>query len=57
MTEAVTHPAAGWLFSRPAAVVSCAGFVLIGMLQALYGPVVPGLRTEYGLSPPARDSV
>ncbi|WP_367326111.1 sugar MFS transporter [Streptomyces sp. HUAS ZL42] len=39
------------LCSRPAAVASCVGFVLIGMLQALYGPAVPGLREEYGLSP------
>jgi FHS family glucose/mannose:H+ symporter-like MFS transporter len=43
--------AAGRLFSRPAAVASCVGFVLIGMLQALYGPAVPGLREEFGLSP------
>lgn len=41
----------GRLFSRAAAVASCAGFVLIGMLQALYGPAVPGLREEFGLSP------
>ncbi|POX45347.1 MFS transporter [Streptomyces sp. Ru72] len=39
------------MFSRPAAAASCVGFVLIGMLQALYGPAVPGLRDEYGLSP------
>ncbi|MET7476927.1 MFS transporter [Streptomyces sp. NPDC005648] len=43
--------AAGRLFSRPAAVASCLGFVLIGMLQSLYGPAVPGLREEFGLSP------
>lgn len=49
----VTPTAAGRLFSRPAAVASCVGFVLIGMLQALYGPAVPGLREEYGLSPSA----
>jgi MFS family permease len=30
---------------------SCAGFVLIGALQALYGPAVPALREDYGLSP------
>lgn len=47
----ITSPAAGRLFSRPAAVASCLGFVLIGMLQAVYGPAVPGLRTEFGLSP------
>lgn len=52
MTAIVTRPsAAGRLFSRPAAVASCVGFVLIGMLQALYGPAVPGLRHAFGLSP------
>lgn len=53
MTDTVIQPAAGRLFTRPAAVASCVGFVLIGMLQALYGPAVPGLREEYGLSPSA----
>ncbi|GAA3787974.1 hypothetical protein GCM10022206_29690 [Streptomyces chiangmaiensis] len=43
--------APGSVFSRPAAVASCVGFVLIGMLQALYGPAVPGPCEEYGLSP------
>ncbi|WP_328767840.1 MFS transporter [Streptomyces sp. NBC_00286] len=51
MSDKVTSTAAGRLFSRPAAVASCVGFVLIGMLQALYGPAVPGLREEYGLTP------
>ncbi len=52
MTGTVLTPtAAARLFSRPAAVASCVGFVLIGMLQALYGPAVPGLRAEFGLSP------
>ncbi|MGR6973510.1 MFS transporter [Streptomyces cynarae] len=52
MTDTVLRTsAAGRLFSRPAAAASCVGFVLIGMLQALYGPAVPGLRAEYGLSP------
>ncbi|MEU7364657.1 MFS transporter [Streptomyces hygroscopicus] len=41
------------LFRPSAVVVSCAGFVLIGALQALYGPAIPGLRAEYGLSPSA----
>jgi fucose permease len=45
------RPAADRLFTRPATVASCVGFVLIGMLQALYGPAVPGLRAEYGLTP------
>ncbi|SOE61399.1 Fucose permease [Streptomyces sp. OV198] len=53
MADTLTRTAAGRLFSRPAAVASCIGFVLIGMLQALYGPAVPGLRTQYGLSPSA----
>lgn len=54
MTDTVlSTSSAGRLFSRPAAVASCVGFVLIGMLQALYGPSVPGLREEYGLSPSA----
>jgi len=51
MADTLARPAAGRLFSRPAAVASCVAFVLIGMLQALYGPAVPGLREEYGLSP------
>ncbi|WP_030246953.1 MFS transporter [Streptomyces sp. NRRL S-350] len=38
-------------FSTGAVVASCAGFVLIGALQALYGPSIPALRTEFGLSP------
>ncbi|TDC15628.1 MFS transporter [Streptomyces sp. 8K308] len=52
MTDTVVKsPADGRLFTRPAAAASCVGFVLIGMLQALYGPAVPGLREEYGLTP------
>ncbi|MHC3469759.1 MFS transporter [Streptomyces sp. 7R007] len=52
MTETVLRTsAAGRLFTRPAAVASCVGFILIGTLQALYGPAVPGLREEFGLSP------
>jgi FHS family glucose/mannose:H+ symporter-like MFS transporter len=53
MADTLTRTAADRLFSRSAAVASCVGFVLIGMLQALYGPAVPGLRAEYGLSPTA----
>ncbi|WOX13451.1 MFS transporter [Streptomyces sp. N50] len=54
MTGTVTKsPAADRLFTRSAAVASCVGFILIGMLQALYGPVIPGLRHEFGLSPSA----
>ncbi|MEU2283492.1 MFS transporter [Streptomyces sp. NPDC013178] len=32
---------------------SCVGFVLIGALQALYGPAIPALRKEFDLSPSA----
>ncbi|MEV5886078.1 MFS transporter [Streptomyces sp. NPDC052020] len=41
------------VFTRAAAVASCAGFVLIGALQALYGPAIPALREDFGLSPSA----
>ncbi|MFF2043713.1 MFS transporter [Kitasatospora sp. NPDC058170] len=38
-------------FSTPAIVASCVGFILIGALQSLYGPALPALREEFGLSP------
>ncbi|MGW0562786.1 MFS transporter [Streptomyces sp. NPDC003016] len=41
------------VFSSAAVVASCAGFVLIGALQALYGPAIPAFREEFGLSPSA----
>jgi fucose permease len=41
------------VFSPAAVVASCAGFVLIGVLQALYGPTIPAFREEFGLSPSA----
>ncbi|MFH8464765.1 MFS transporter [Streptomyces sp. NPDC017991] len=41
------------MFSTAAVVASCGGFVLIGALQALYGPSIPALREEFGLSPSA----
>ncbi|MFI6151746.1 MFS transporter [Kitasatospora sp. NPDC051170] len=40
-------------FSPAAVVASCAGFVLIGALQALYGPAVPAFRSDFHLSPTA----
>lgn len=39
------------VFSPAAVVASCVGFVLIGALQALYGPAIPAFREEFGLSP------
>ncbi|MGW0745013.1 MFS transporter [Streptomyces sp. NPDC002817] len=41
------------VFSPAAVVASCVGFVLIGALQALYGPAIPAFREEFGLSPSA----
>ena len=41
------------VFSTAAVVASCAGFVLIGALQALYGPAIPAFRETFGLSPSA----
>ncbi|WP_051755099.1 MFS transporter [Kitasatospora purpeofusca] len=38
-------------FSTTAVAASCIGFVLIGALQSLYGPALPALRQEFGLSP------
>ncbi|GAA2945044.1 MFS transporter [Streptomyces enissocaesilis] len=39
------------IFTGPAVVASCVGFVLIGALQAPYGPAIPALREKFGLSP------
>ncbi|MFE5894563.1 MFS transporter [Streptomyces sp. NPDC056462] len=50
VTSAPPHPR---VFSPAAVVASCAGFVLIGALQALYGPAIPAFRGEFGLSPSA----
>ncbi|MFF7723945.1 MFS transporter [Streptomyces luteogriseus] len=41
------------MFSTAAVVASCVGFVLIGVLQSLYGPAIPAFRVEFGLSPSA----
>lgn len=41
------------VFSAAAVAASCGGFVLIGALQALYGPAIPAFRAEFGLSPSA----
>ncbi|NEA67901.1 MFS transporter [Streptomyces sp. SID12488] len=41
------------VFSPVAVVASCVGFVLIGVIQALYGPSLPAFRDEFGLSPSA----
>ncbi|MCC9307405.1 MFS transporter [Kitasatospora sp. RB6PN24] len=41
------------VFNRTAVVASCAAFVLIGALQAFYGPAIPGLRSKFALTPAA----
>jgi fucose permease len=41
------------VFTPTAVVASCVGFVLMGALQALYGPAIPALRKEFALSPSA----
>ncbi|MFD5462645.1 MFS transporter [Kitasatospora sp. NPDC127059] len=41
------------MFSPAATVASCVGFVLIGALQALYGPAIPAFRDDFQLSPAA----
>lgn len=50
VTSAPPHPR---VFSPAAVVASCVGFMLIGVLQALYGPAIPAFRAEFGLSPSA----
>ncbi|MFE7648584.1 MFS transporter [Streptomyces phaeoluteigriseus] len=45
------NPVPGPVFTPAATVASCVGFVLIGALQALYGPAIPALRQDFGLSP------
>ncbi|MER5209914.1 MFS transporter [Streptomyces sp. NPDC002838] len=39
------------IFSPAAVVASCVGFLLIGALQALYGPAIPAFREKFGLTP------
>ncbi|MFJ4620451.1 MFS transporter [Streptomyces sp. NPDC088812] len=56
MTDRTTQrraPATTPAFTPTAVVASCAGFVLIGALQAFYGPAIPALREEFGLAPSA----
>jgi MFS transporter, FHS family, glucose/mannose:H+ symporter len=47
----LTTPGPGPVFTPMATAASCVGFVLIGALQALYGPAIPALRQDFGLSP------
>ncbi|MFD9518081.1 MFS transporter [Streptomyces sp. NPDC059979] len=39
------------LLTTVAIIASCVAFVVIGALQALYGPAIPALREEFGISP------
>ncbi|MEU9170598.1 MFS transporter [Streptomyces sp. NPDC048420] len=49
--SATLAPSRSPVFTPAAVVASCVGFVLIGALQALYGPAIPAFRKEFGLSP------
>ncbi|WP_063755728.1 MULTISPECIES: MFS transporter [unclassified Streptomyces] len=45
-------PEGGKPLLTPVAIgASCLGFVVIGALQALYGPAIPALRDEFGIGP------
>jgi fucose permease len=37
--------------TRTAVAGCCAGFVVIGALQALYGPAIPAIRSRFGVTP------
>jgi fucose permease len=37
--------------TRTAVAGCCAGFVVIGALQALYGPAIPAIRARFGVTP------
>ncbi|MGW6979886.1 MFS transporter [Streptomyces sp. NPDC054932] len=39
------------LLTTVAIIASCLAFVVIGALQALYGPAIPALRDQYGIGP------
>ncbi|MEU1177593.1 MFS transporter [Streptomyces sp. NPDC005820] len=41
------------VFRTAAIAAACAAFALMGALQAFYGPAIPALREEFGLSPSA----
>ncbi|MFD3940671.1 MFS transporter [Streptomyces sp. NPDC058611] len=50
-SEADPSKTARPLLTPVAIVASCVAFVVIGALQALYGPAIPALREEFGISP------
>ncbi|MDX3533231.1 MFS transporter [Streptomyces sp. MB09-01] len=50
-SESDRSEAAKPFLTTVAIVASCLAFVVIGALQALYGPAIPALRDEYGISP------
>lgn len=41
----------GHLFGSAATAAACAGFVLLGALNAFFGPAIPALRGRFGLAP------
>jgi fucose permease len=40
------------LMTRTAVAGCCAGFVVLGALQAFYGPAIPAIRARFGVTPP-----
>jgi MFS transporter, FHS family, glucose/mannose:H+ symporter len=50
-TQHTDHDDGPRLFTTTATVAGCVGFVLLGALQAYYGPAIPALRTRFGLAP------
>ena len=50
-TQHTDHDDGPRLFTTTATVAGCVGFVLLGALQAYYGPAIPELRTRFGLAP------
>ncbi|MER7465373.1 MFS transporter [Streptomyces sp. NPDC097981] len=51
-TSGADLPEAGKpLLTTVAITASCVAFAVIGALQALYGPAIPALREQYGISP------
>lgn len=41
----------GHLFGTAATAAACVGFVLLGALNAFFGPAIPALRSRFGLAP------
>ncbi|MBR7836434.1 MFS transporter [Actinospica durhamensis] len=49
--QAPSPPVERPLFPAAATVAACAAFVLLGALNAFFGPAIPALRSRFGLTP------